>query len=691
MSSSTIPTGDRALQELWGTPPDFPTDFVPDTPLATPTFGDDAVPSSAAALSAAEGEALHPTDPREVLRRHWGYPDFRGIQRDIIDSILARQDTVGLMPTGGGKSVTFQVPALMMEGTCLVITPLIALMKDQVIHLRARGILATAIHSGLSREEMVRELDNVVLGGYKFLYLSPERLHSDTFRFKLQYMTVSFIAVDEAHCISQWGYDFRPAYLNLRTLRELLPDVPVLALTATATAQVLEDIQEQLAFREQRVFRMSFERTNLHYFVQESDDKLTALIALLHRYPGSAIVYTRSRSGTRDTALALTQAGISALYYHAGLPAADKDARQQAWQSDEVRVMVSTNAFGMGIDKPDVRLVVHLDLPDSIEAYFQEAGRAGRDGQTARAVLLFNGRDHRLLSQRIAQTFPEKEKIRQIYDDVGSYYQLAVGDGEGAVREFDLDRFCRNFHHFPLTVVNSFTILQRAGVLEYAGEEETRSRLMFICRREELYDYRRASDVEDVVLTALLRAYSGLFSEYVFIEEAQLAYVTALSEGEVYEALMHLSRLRLLDYVPRKSVAHLNFLMRRIDSARLPLPPEVYELRLERYAHRINAMLDYCTTTDRCRSRLLLEYFDDHAACDCGHCDVCADHPLSPSPADLEARLLDCLSDGKPHTAADFHLAGPDLPEARRLVRQWLDEGRIVLDDGRFMLRSSTN
>ena len=380
---------DQALQDIWGEPISPEGEFLPDT-------------ATLPATQLATETPVDRNDPRAVLQAGWGYADFRGIQREIIDSLLAGHDTLGLMPTGGGKSITFQVPALMMEGTCLVITPLIALMKDQVENLRRRKIRATAIHSGLSREEINRELDNVILGEYKFLYLSPERIHTELFRFKLAYMKVSFIAVDEAHCISQWGYDFRPSYLQVREIRTLLPTVPILALTATATTTVVDDIQAQLGFRERRVFRMSFERANLTYLVRQSEDKLGDLIALLHQSEGSAIVYTRSRGGTRDTALALQSAGIPALYYHAGLPTEDKNARQEAWQNDRTRVMVATNAFGMGIDKPDVRLVVHLDPPDSLEAYFQEAGRAGRDGAPAEAILLTHPRDVRLLSQRIA-------------------------------------------------------------------------------------------------------------------------------------------------------------------------------------------------------------------------------------------------------------------------------------------------
>ncbi len=663
---------DAPLQSLIGAPSSIPTDYVP--------TGDSLLPD--APLNAATED-----DPRAVLQRYWGHPDFRGIQRDIIESILSGRDTVGLMPTGGGKSITFQVPALMMEGTCLVITPLIALMKDQVANLRQRGILATAIHSGMSRNDILRELDNVILGQYKFLYLSPERIHTEIFLVKLHQMQVSFITVDEAHCISQWGFDFRPSYLQVSALRAELPGTPILALTATATPTVLNDIQEQLGFREKCVFRMSFERPNISYQVLQSHDKIGDLVQLLQTSEGSAIVYTRSRSGTRDTALTLESVGISALYYHAGLSAADKDARQEAWQTGRTRVMVATNAFGMGIDKADVRLVVHLDLPDSIEAYFQEAGRAGRDGRPARALLLYNAHDHRLLAQRIPQTFPAKERIYAIYDDVACYYQMAAGDGEGAVLEFDLDKFCRVFHHFPVVVVNAFTILQRAGYLEYTDAEDTRSRLMMITQRDALYDYDSHNERAEAVLTALLRQYSGLFSDYVFIDESLLGKACGLTEDEVYPILMDLNRARILHYIPRKSVAHITYLCRRIEPSRLYLSSEVYEERLQQFEHRIHSMLRYCTDSDTCRSVQLLEYFDDHSAHPCGHCDVCDEASTHlHSAAEIEQIILHTLGDGAPHAATDFGLRHNDAELAGKIIDQLLDSGRIAFRHGQFSL-----
>ena len=665
---------DQQLQEVLGAPIEMPTDYVPPS---------SALPSVATIGTDESGEL--PTDPRIMLQRVWGYPDFRGIQRDIIDSILAGHDTLGLMPTGGGKSLTFQVPAMMMEGTCLVITPLIALMKDQVEHLRKKGIRATAIHSGLSRDEINQELDNVILGRYKFLYLSPERLHTDLFQLKLNYMKVSFIAVDEAHCISQWGYDFRPSYLQLKEIRQLLPEKPILALTATATNLVVDDIQQQLRFREKRVFRMSFARPNLTYIVQMSDDKLGDLIQLLEQSEGSAIVYTRSRGGTRDTALALQAAGLSALYYHAGLPTADKAFRQESWQRDEARVMVATNAFGMGIDKPDVRLVVHLDPPDSIEAYFQEAGRAGRDGAPARSILLFNARDTRSLSQRIGQTFPAKDKVREIYDDVAYFLQVGEGEAEGKVREFDLEKFCVKFKHFPLTVVNVFTILERAGYLSYTDKHDTKSRIMMIVQRDELYRIHLRARRGDKVLTTLLRQYTGIFSDYIFIEEATLAEKCDLTEHQVYHALKALNAERIIHYIPRKNVATVTYLTPRVDGQKLALTPEVYEKRLEQYEHRINSMLTYCTDPTTCRSQLLLSYFDETDSTPCGLCDVCQDHPLSTtSNEELCAQLLQVLADGQGHAASEFQFAHLDEHRVQQAIAQLLNDEAITFDGALF-------
>ena len=470
---------------------------------------------------------------REVLHKYWGYDDFRGIQRDIIESIGNGHDTLGLMPTGGGKSITFQVPALCSEGTCIVITPLIALMKDQVHNLRRRGIRAAAIYSGLSREEIITTLENCIFGGITILYVSPERLSSELFRTKLRHMKVSFITVDEAHCISQWGYDFRPSYLEIADIRKDLPGIPVLALTATATPQVVEDIQDKLTgisrvsgisgISSFNVFKMSFERKNLAYVVRRATDKRQELIHILESVKGCAIVYARSRRRTKEVAELLNEAGISATFYHAGLDTTVKDERQRDWQNDKVRVMVATNAFGMGIDKPDVRVVIHIDCPDSLEAYFQEAGRAGRDGQKAYAVLLYNDADHRKLDKRISDTFPEKDYVRKVYEHLAYFYQVGVGSGYHATFEFNIDKFCHAFHHFPIQVDSALKILNRAGYIEYTEEQENQARVMFTISRNELYKLENASPNEEKVITALLRNYGGLFVDYNYIDESFIA------------------------------------------------------------------------------------------------------------------------------------------------------------------------
>ena len=558
-----------------------------------------------------------------LLHEYWGYDRFRGIQRDIIESIGSGRDTLGLMPTGGGKSITFQVPALARPGVCLVVTPLIALMKDQVAQLRRRGIKAAALYTGLSREEIVVLLENCIYGDYKFLYVSPERLSSPLFLAKLPHMPVSFLTVDEAHCISQWGYDFRPSYTRIADIRRLLPDCPVLALTATATPEVVDDIQRQLAFRAPNVFRMSFDRPNLSYVVRTTDDKERELCHILDSLSGSVIIYMRSRKGSRELAAWLTARGYSATYYHAGLSGMEKDERQQRWTAGAIRIMVATNAFGMGIDKPDVRLVLHLDLPDSPEAYFQEAGRAGRDGLTAYAVLLYSPSDRTRLTRRIADTFPDRDFIRTVYEHLCYYYQMAMGDGLQVMRPFDLAEFCRNFRHFPVPVESALCLLSRAGYIDYTEEQEYASRLMFLVRRDELYHIPDADPQLEQVVHWVLRSYGGLFSDYIYIDETRLARSSGLTRDQVYQSLLALSRRRILHYIPYRRTAFVTFTCRRVESDRIVLPPYVYEERRAGFEQRIRAMADYAASDDRCRSRMLLEYFGQSDAPDCGRCDIC--------------------------------------------------------------------
>lgn len=604
--------------------------------------------------------ALNANDAfRQTLREYWGYPDFRGIQRDIIESISQGKDTLGLMPTGGGKSITFQVPALVMPGVCVVITPLIALMKDQVDHLRQKGIQAAAIYSGMSRREIITTLENCIFGGIKLLYVSPERLFSDIFKVKFKHMDVSFVTVDEAHCISQWGYDFRPSYLSIAEIRQLKPDTAILALTATATPKVIDDIQERLGFKQKNVFRMSFERSNLAYIVRETMDKYTELIHILNAVSGSAIVYVRSRKHASDMAQFLTSENISATFYHAGLEPAIKNQRQNSWQQNEVRVIVATNAFGMGIDKPDVRLVLHIDCPDSIEAYFQEAGRAGRDGKKAYAVLLWNKGDRKKLNKRVAENFPEKDYIKEVYEDLAYYYQIGVGSGAGYSFVFEIDKFSRTFKHFPVQTHSALQILERAGYIHYEMEPEARARVMFKLGRNDLYRLDESSKFEDAVITALLRTYGGLFSNYVYIDEGLVAQEAGLTTQQVYVILKNLAQRNIIYFIPQRKTPFITYLQDRIDGENVVLSKEIYEERKEQYVKRINAMQAYASNNEVCRSRQLLIYFGEKRHKDCEQCDVCLDHE-SPEPSNEQTKnareaILNLLKDGERHHITELH------------------------------------
>lgn len=591
---------------------------------------------------------------QEILHTYWGYSDFRGIQRDIIESIANGRDTLGLMPTGGGKSITFQVPALAKEGVCIVITPLIALMKDQVQHLKERGIQVAAIHADMSRSEVVQTLENCIFGGIKILYISPERLASEIFQVKLRHINVSFITVDEAHCISQWGYDFRPSYLNIADIRTMKPGTPILALTATATPDVVNDIQEKLHFEKKNVFKMSFERKNLAYIVRTVGDKDYEMIHILRCVGGAAIVYCRSRKHTKEIAALLNKNGIKSTFYHAGLLPTVKDERQRAWQNDEIRVIVATNAFGMGIDKPDVRMVIHIDCPDSLEAYFQEAGRAGRDGNKAYAVLLYDPSDERKLKKRIDDTFPPKDFIRNVYEHLAYFFQVGIASGRGKTFEFNIDKFSYIYKFFPIRVDAALRILERCGYIHYEDNPDGKARLMFCLNRNELYLLDNLSPKEDAIVTALLRTYGGLFTDYVYIDESLIAYQADTSIEQVYVTLKNFSARHIVQFIPRRKTPYITYAKDRIDGEKVIIPNEVWEQRREQYAHRIEGILRYAKEDYICRSRQLLAYFGEATQEDCHQCDVCLEQYTDNTTKDKyfkEAqqaiRLL--LGDHKPH------------------------------------------
>ena len=624
----------------------------------------------------------------EILKHYWGYDDFRGIQREIIESIGAGRDTLGLMPTGGGKSIAFQVPALAKEGLCIVVTPLIALMKDQVANLRSRGIKATAIYSGMRSSDIVKALENCIFGDYKFLYVSPERLSSELFLKKIQRVKVSMVTVDEAHCISQWGHDFRPAYREVKQLREIFPNVPVLALTATATPEVVKDIQQQLGFAQENCFSMSFARKNLVYVVRQTENKPQELLHILDRISGSAIVYTLNRKKTKEVCDILLANGVTAEYYHAGLSPESKDAKEVAWKSGRARVMVSTNAFGMGIDKPDVRLVVHIDLPSSIEAYFQEAGRAGRDGNDAYAVTLFSRVDRQVVARRLADNYPSQEFIREIYDEICYYYSMALGDGLNCTYEFSLGDFCKDYHRPTLQTDSALKILTRMGYLEYVEEMEYASRVRFIVGKDALYRFRGLPPDYELLINALLRNYSGLFTDYVFIDERYLSRVTKLSRHRMYEIFVSLVSRGLVQYAPSKKCPIITFTRHRVLGSELRFAREVYDERKAIFGERLKSVINYAVSDDKCRSWLLLEYFGEKGSDDCRRCDVCVQRRAAGKPPQMpgkEEAVMQLLSDGKPHSLDELATLGLTDNERKALLRALCDEEKIRIVDGKIM------
>ena len=625
---------------------------------------------------------------REILKRYWGYDDFRGIQREIIESIGNGRDTLGLMPTGGGKSITFQVPALAEDGLCIVVTPLIALMKDQVANLRSRSIKAAAIYSGMKTADVIKALENCIFGDYKFLYISPERLSSELFLTKIKKVNVRLITVDEAHCISQWGHDFRPAYRRIGELRNLFPGVPVLALTATATPEVVKDIQQQLGFKEENCYSMSFERKNLVYVVRNTDNKAKELLHILDKVQGSTIVYTQNRQKTKEVCDFLVSRGITAEFYHAGLSPEVKDSREEAWKSGRSRVMVSTNAFGMGIDKPDVRLVVHIDLPSSIEAYFQEAGRAGRDGNLAYAVTLFAHSDKQVVARRLGDNYPPKEFIREIYDEICYYYSMALGDGLNCTFEFSLSDFCKKYHR-PLHQTDSaLRLLTRMGYIEYVEEMEYASRVRFIVDKDALFHFRGLPADYELLVNALLRNYSGLFTDYAFIDERYLSRITKLSRHRMYEILVSLTNKRLVSYAPSKKCPIITFTRHRVLGSELRFEREVYEERKAMFGERLNAMIHYATNDRICRSASLLAYFGEKRADVCGRCDVCLSKREVEAvvPANAHDALLAILSDGKLHDITELDALALPREAMSRLLRTMCDEEIISVSGEKIRL-----
>ena len=625
----------------------------------------------------------------EILKTYWGYDSFRGIQEQIIESIGQGRDTLGLMPTGGGKSITFQVPAMAMDGVCLVITPLIALMKDQVRNLRERGIKAAAIHTGMKREEIIAVMENCLFGGYKFLYVSPERLQSDLFRTKLRHLKICLLTVDESHCISQWGYDFRPSYLSIADIRKELPQVPVLALTATATPQVTDDIQDKLGFKERNVIRMSFFRENLSYVVRKTENKLLELKHILECVPGTGIVYVRNRAETKEVADFLNKEGIPATFYHAGLEPSVKDERQRAWTNDIYRVVVATNAFGMGIDKPDVRTVIHMDIPSSIEAYFQEAGRAGRDGKRSYAVLLHSPGDKRTVSKRISDTFPKEEFIRDVYEKLAFWHEMAVGDGRGCTYAFSLGEFCQ---HFSLPVIptdSALRILTRMGYIEYVDEMEYSARLLFTAGRDELYRLHQDRTTEDV-MNIILRLYSGIFTDYAYIDEHLICSRAGIDHEKLYTTLMTLQSQGIVRYVPERRTPVVTWTRERIDTAMLHFDPEVYLQRKEEFKERIGAMMEYVTRETGCRSAILLKYFGEHQDKPCLCCDLCQEKVQGGlTRGERDAIMQDILDTF--HSSPDNPQKVYTLPYERskidHVLHYMVDEGHILMRDGKIFAK----
>lgn len=631
-------------------------------------------------------------DLRSILIRYWGHSSFRPLQEEIIRSVLEGNDTLALLPTGGGKSVCFQVPALAMDGICIVVTPLIALMKDQVENLKKKGIKAVAVYSGMHRQEIQVAFDNCMFGDVRFLYLSPERLQTEQFRLVLQRLKVSLLAVDEAHCISQWGYDFRPPYLQIADIRKFIPGVPVLALTATATPEVISDIQRKLGFKEENAFRKSFERKNLTYVVLKEEDKFGRLLRIMKKVPGPGIVYVRNRKKTVEIAAFLNKNGIRADYYHAGLDVKSRSAKQDAWIRESTRIVVATNAFGMGIDKPNVRLVVHMDLPDSIEAYFQEAGRGGRDEKRSYAALLFHASDLARLKENMDNEFPPVDKIRDIYQALGNFLQLPVGSGKDESFDFDLPAFARNYGFSPVIVFNALRFLEREGYIMMNESVGSPSRIHFEASREDLYRYQVEHKSHDPFIKLLLRSYSGIFTEFSQVNESELAKRAGMKEADVVALLGQLQKAGLLSYARKTGMPQVVFASERLELKNLRISPEHYHDRKRMALKRLEAVTAYVLTEEKCRSQMLLKYFGEENPPRCGRCDVCLErNKLSLNEMEFDRismKIMELLK-ARPLTLPELLYETGNLPEDRVIqVLRWLvDKGAVIMDEQRYRWR----
>lgn len=625
-----------------------------------------------------------------ILKRFWGYDQFRPLQEEIVQSIIQGHDTLALLPTGGGKSICFQVPAMMMEGICLVISPLIALMKDQVENLNAKGIPAIAIYAGMGKREIDILLDNCIFGNIKFLYLSPERLLSTLVQERIAYMRVNLIAVDEAHCISQWGYDFRPPYLQLSKLREIHPDVPVLALTATATAFVREDIQERLNFKSQKVFVKSFERLNLSYAVIDVEDKHKKLLDIINNVKGSGLIYVRNRRETAEIASFLQRNGVVADFYHAGVEKDLRFKKQELWKTDQIRVMVATNAFGMGIDKPNVRFVVHLDLPDSLEAYYQEAGRAGRDEKRAFAILLANSSDQLMLNAKYKDSFPSVDEIKACYHYLGSYFQLAYGAGEQLTLEFDLAEFCRRFNLGVMKTLACLKFLEHDGYIALSENIFLPSRLMFIASNEDVYRFQIENAQYDLLIKTIQRSYGGAFDQFVKINEYELAKRLRISYNQVVDALRKLQDFNIISYLPQTDKPQLQFVVPRADKMHLDIDVAYIKLRQQVSKDQLAAILSYAKT-ETCRSIQLLQYFNEHNAKKCKFCDVCLAERKKEE-LDLLIDLIDFevvnLLNSKPLDIDELvkGLSKGNVQQRIERIRELLDAGKVKSDGKLYYL-----